>query len=203
MSDEPRITPPPSDPALVPEAGRSTLPIGLVVLTLLLLFLGGLYFDKHGAWFDHQVYAPYASADELELYQPKSGAAAALARGKVVYDQVCGICHGPDGMGKPNLAPPLAGSEWVNPAGVNRFIHIPLTGLNGHLTVKGQDWNLSMAAMGAVLSDEDLAAALTYVRGSWGNKGSAVTADDVHKVRAALGAHPLPMTGDQMKAMPE
>ena len=108
--------PPPSEPA--PEAGRSTLPIWIVVLTLLLLFLGGLYFDQHGGWFDHQVYAPYVSADQLELYQPKSGAAAALARGKVVYDQVCGICHGPDGLGKPNLSPPLAGSEWVNTEGV-------------------------------------------------------------------------------------
>jgi len=26
--------------------------------------------------------------------------------GKVVYEQVCGICHGVDGLGKPGLAPP-------------------------------------------------------------------------------------------------
>ena len=146
MSDE-IITSPPTPPTAVPGAGRTTTPIWIVLLLLVLLFLGGLYFDEHGGWFSAQVYAPYVSTDEVELYQPKSGAAAALARGKVVYDQVCGICHGPDGLGKPGQAPPLAGSEWVNAKGFDRLAHIPLAGLNGHLTVAGKDWNMSMAAM--------------------------------------------------------
>jgi mono/diheme cytochrome c family protein len=202
MSDETKTSPPtPSNPD--PGAGRSTLPIGIVVFSLVLLFLGGLYFDGHGGWFSAQVYAPYVSADELELYQPKSGAAAAMARGKVVYDQVCGICHGPDGLGKPNQAPPLAGSEWVNTRGFDRLAHIPLAGLNGHLQVAGKDWNMSMAAMGAALPDADLAAVLSYVRSSWGNKGGAVTADDIHKLRGTLGAHPQPISGDQLKTLAE
>ena len=33
-----------------------------------------------------------------------------------------------------------------------------------------------MAAMGAGLSDSDLAAVLTYIRSSWGNKAGEVTA---------------------------
>ena len=202
MSDEIK-TSPPTPPTAEPGAGRTTTPIWIVLLLLVLLFLGGLYFDEHGGWFSAQVYAPYVSTDEVELYQPKSGAAAALARGKVVYDQVCGICHGPDGLGKPGQAPPLAGSEWVNAKGFDRLAHIPLAGLNGHLTVAGKDWNMSMAAMGAALPDTDLAAVLSYIRNSWGNKGSAVTEDDIHKLRATLGAHPQPMSGDQMKTMPE
>jgi mono/diheme cytochrome c family protein len=137
------------------------------------------------------------------LYQPKSGEAALLARGKAHYDQVCGLCHGVDGLGKPGQAPPLAGSEWVDTKGFERLTHIPLAGVAGQLSVKGQMWSMSMPAMGAAMSDDDLAAVLTYIRNSWGNKGGPVTADEVKAARAALGAHPLPMSGDQMSKMPE
>ena len=186
-----------------PTATRATVPMWIFVLTLVLLFLGSVYFDHHSGWFDAQVYQPYASAEELDAYQPKSGAAAMLAQGKRSYDMVCGLCHGPDGMGKPNQAPPLAGSEWVNAKGFDRLVRIPLTGLNGPLTVQGKDWNLSMAPMGAALSDADLANVLTYIRGSWGNNAGPVTADDVKSVRAKIGARPQPLNAEQLKALPE
>ena len=186
-----------------PMATRATVPMWIVVLTLALLFLGAVYFDHHSGWFDVQVYQPYASADELDAYQPKSGAAAMLAQGKRNYDMICGACHGPDGMGQPNQAPPLAGSEWVNTKGFERLAHIPLAGLNGPLTVEGKDWNLSMAAMGAVLSDADLANVLTYIRESWGNQAGPVTADYVKAARAAIGARPQPLNAEQLKALAE
>ena len=186
-----------------PTATRATVPMWIFVLTLVLLFLGSVYFDHHSGWFDAQVYQPYASAEELDAYQPKSGAAAMLAQGKRSYDMVCGLCHGPDGLGKPNQAPPLAGSEWVNTKGFDRLARIPLTGLTGPLTVQGKDWNLSMAPMGAALSDADLANVLTYIRGSWGNNAGPVTADDVKSVRAKIGARPQPLNAEQLKALPE
>jgi mono/diheme cytochrome c family protein len=116
---------------------------------------------------------------------------------------VCGICHGPDGNGKPGQAPPLAGSEWVVTKGINRLTHIPLAGLTGTLKVEGKEWNLNMAAMGAALSDSDLAAVLTYMRTSWGNKASEVTTDDVKKIRDAIGGHPQPVNGEQLMKLPE
>ena len=60
-----------------------------------------------------------------------------------------------------------------------------------------------MAAMGAALSDADLANVLTYIRSSWGNKAGEVTADDIKAVRASMGARPQPMTAEMLKAMPE
>ena len=186
-----------------PVSSRSTMPMWIVVLTLVLFFLGMVYFDHHSGWFNSQVYGPYASAQELESYQPKSGEAAMLAHGKLRYDQVCGLCHGLNGEGKPGQAPPLADSEWVNTKGFERLVHIPLEGLGGQLTVKGQTWSLSMPAMGASMSDADLADVLTYIRNSWGNKGSAVTADDVKAIRAKIGAHPQPLTVETLKALPE
>ncbi len=179
------------------------MPIWIIMTTFVLMFLGAIYFDRHSGWFDRQVYGPYASTSELEEYQPKSGAAAAAAQGRRVYDTVCGVCHGTDGMGKPGQAPALAGSEWVNTKGFHRLALIPLAGLNGPLQVGGKDWSMAMAPMGAALSDADLAAVLTYIRNSWGNSASAVTADDIKPIRASLGGRPQPLTGEQLKSMPE
>ena len=184
-------------------AGGSGLLMGMILLTFVLMFLGAVYFDRHSGWFSRQVYSPYGSTEQLAAAQPRSGAAAAAAQGKRAYDTVCGVCHGPDGLGKPGQAPALAGSEWVNTKGFDRLTHIPLAGLNGPMQVGGKDWNLAMAPMGAVLSDADLAAVLTYIRSSWGNQAGAVTAADIKPIRASIGGRPQPLTGGQMKAMPE
>lgn len=185
-----------------PVASGSTVPMWIVVVALTLLFLGGVYFDHHSGWFNAKVYSPYVSAEQLEMYQPKSGAAAAAAQGKKVYETVCGICHGVDGMGKPAMAPPLAGSEWVVTDGFHRLAQIPLLGLSGNIQVAGKDWNLNMAPMGAALSDANLAAVLTYIRTSWGNKAGTVSADDVKAIRAEVAGRPA-ITGAQLKDMPE
>jgi mono/diheme cytochrome c family protein len=203
MSDEKKSCS--TDSNAEPTAARSHLPMWILVVTLLLLYVGGIYFDRHSGWFDGQVYSPYKNAAELEAYQPKSGAAAARAQGKKVYEQICGTCHGTDGMGKPGQAPPLAGSDWVITKGHSRLAHIPLLGLNGPVMVKGEPMNFpsGMAAMGAALSDSDLAAVLTYIRSSWGNKAGEVTADDIKAVRASMGGNTQPMSADQMMKMPE
>lgn len=173
------------------EGSKGTaVPVWIFALTLLLLFAGAVYFDRYSGWFDPQVYAPYESSDQLEAYQPKSGAAAMMAQGKRTFGLICAACHGDDGLGKPGQAPPLAGSELVNAAGFKRVVAIPQLGLSGELSVEGQAWNLQMAPMGAALSDSDLAAVVTYIRGSWGNKGGPVTADDVKAVRATVAGQP-------------
>ncbi|HEY1788927.1 MAG TPA: cytochrome c [Verrucomicrobiae bacterium] len=172
------------------EQKASPAPTWIFALTLLFLFVGGVYFDRHSGWFDAQVYTPYHTSDELEAYQPQSGAAAIFAEGKKQYGTICATCHGDDGMGKPGQAPPLAGSAWVNAASFKRVEEIPQLGLSGEVHVAGQDWNLSMAPMGVALSDSDLAAVLTYIRNSWGNKGSAVNDTDIKAMRAAVAGHP-------------
>jgi mono/diheme cytochrome c family protein len=187
-------------PDVEPTAANSPVPVWIIVLMLVLLYLGAIYFDRHSGWGDQQVYAPYASAKELALYQPQSGNAAMIAHGRAVYENVCGTCHGNDGLGKPNQAPPLAGSEWVA-KDIPSLVRIPQAGLNGPIKVAGQDWNLSMAPMGAGLSDADLAGALSYIRQSWGNKSSAVSADDVKAARAAISGN-SPSAADLAKMTP-
>ncbi len=185
-----------------PQAGRAAVPVWSFNLLFVLFYWGMVYFDLHGGWFNPQVYTPYATISEVERYQPPREGPD-LARGKAVYETVCGLCHNNDGMGKPNQAPPFVGSEWVlgSPA---RMIRIPLAGLTGPITVQGQAINLSsMPAMGAALSDEDLAAVLTYIRSSWGNKASPISAEQVKAVRAEIGNRTQPWTAGDLMAVPE
>jgi len=201
MSDESKSCSLPS--SAEPTATSSTVPMWIIVVTLVLVFFGFVFFDRHSGWFDAKVYAPYASAEQLDNYQPQSGPAAALAQGKKNFEMFCGSCHGNDGAGKPGQAPPLAGSEWVNAKDFHRLAMIPLEGLAGQIKVKNQDWNLNMAAMGAALSDANLAAVLTYMRNSWGNKADEVKADDVKAVRAAVAGKPAINGEQQLKTFPE
>jgi mono/diheme cytochrome c family protein len=172
------------------EPKSPTVPVWIFCLMLLLLFACGVYFDRHSGWFDDQVYAPFHDSDELAAYQPVSGAAALMLEGQKTYSSICAACHGDSGQGKPGQAPPLAGSEWVNAADFKEVAEIPQLGLNGEVHVEGQDWNSQMAPMGAGLSDSDLAAVLTYIRSSWGNKGADVSAADIKAMRAAVAGHP-------------
>ncbi len=183
-----------------PRDRRAPVPVWVFVLLFGLLFWGMYYFDQHGGWFEAQVYPPYRSLADLQLYQPATGGAD-LARGKAVYDNVCALCHNTDGAGKPNQAPPFHGSEWVL-GSPERLIRIPLAGLTGPLQVKGAEWNLAMPAMGAALSDEDLAAVLTYMRQSWDNKAPEITPEQVQKVRAELGNRSQPFTAAELQSVP-
>ena len=110
---------------------------------------------------------------------------AVMELGKAQY-ALCMGCHGPDGAGLPNVGPPLANSEWVQ-GPIENLIGIQLRGLNGPITVNGQEYSFpaGMMAMGAGQSDENIAAVLTYIRNSFGNKASGVTSEMVKAYREA------------------
>ena len=59
-------------------------------------------------------------------------------------------------------------------------------GLQGLVTVNGEEYNGIMPAW--TLSDEDVAAVLTYIYNSWGNSGKEVSAKDVRQHRAKAGS---------------
>ncbi len=192
--------PSPVRPESEPTSAATTVPMWLIAGLLGLLFLGAWYFDARGGWFEAKVYAPYLSLADVQRFQPRTGGPEdVILRGKVLFEQNCALCHNPDGLGKPAQAPPLAGSEWVLAAGVNRLIRIPQLGLSGPIEVKGQVWNLPMAAMGVAYSDDDLAAVLSYIRNAWGNKASIVAGEQVKKVRAELGGRNQPYSPDELK----
>jgi nitrite reductase (NO-forming) len=109
-----------------------------------------------------------------------------LARGAQVFAANCAACHQLAGQGIAGAFPPLAASDYLM-ANKERAIGIVLNGLNGAVTVNGASYNGVMPAV--QLSNTDVAAVLSYVRTSFGNKATdLVTLDDVKKVRAASAA---------------
>lgn len=183
-----------------PQVGTGAVPMWLMILPVLLFFGGALYFDWNGGWFNPSVHAPYSSLNQIELLQPVGGDRA-LIRGKLVYEQVCALCHGVDGAGKPGQAPPFIGSEWVLTENVGQMIRIPLQGLAGPITVKGEEWSLAMPAMGAALPDDDLAAVLSYMRNAWGNQAEPITPEQVKEVRDGTKGRTQPWTATELKSV--
>jgi mono/diheme cytochrome c family protein len=185
----------------VPEVGNAAVPMWMMILPVMLFFFGALYFDWHGGWFNPSVHVPYSSLQQLELLQPSTGGDRMLIRGKLVFEQVCALCHGVDGEGKPAQAPPFVGSEWVLTENVGQLIRIPLQGLGGPVTVNGAEWNLAMPAMGAALPDEDLAAVLTYMRSAWGNQAPPITPEQVSEVRGGTKGRTQPWTAAELQSV--
>ncbi len=113
-------------------------------------------------------------------------------QGQEIYNRegYCGTCHQPDGQGlSASGFPPLAGTEWVL-GNKERLIKLTLKGLMGPIEVLGKQYpgQVPMTQFGGLLNDEELAAVLTYVRNSFGNKASVVTPEEVKEVRAATEA---------------
>lgn len=103
-----------------------------------------------------------------------------MERGKDVYTQNCAACHQPNGEGIKGAFPPLAKADYLMEDKA-RSIKTILHGLEGPIIVNGEHYNSVMPVI--KLNDLDVASVLTYVRNSWGNKGDAVIADEVKKLR--------------------
>lgn len=118
--------------------------------------------------------------------------------GGQLYTLYCSACHGADGNGATGgQFPPLAESPWVQ-GNAERAIKIVLHGLHGPVEVKGKTYNLEMPPQGAALPDDQIAAILTHVRASWGNKATAVSADQVKATRAATAARKEHWTAEEL-----
>lgn len=109
-------------------------------------------------------------------------------RGAALFQLQCAVCHNAAGEGIANVFPPLAASESLM-ADKDRSIRIVLQGLSGPIRVNGKDYNNVMPAQSG-LADDQVAAILTHVRNSWGNRGDAVTLAEVAAVRATLADAP-------------
>lgn len=107
---------------------------------------------------------------------------AAMQRGKKVYDSYCLACHQADGKGVPRMNPPLIKTPYIM-GDKKRLINVILKGLNEEVEINGEFYDNPMPPQ-PQLTDQQVADVLTYVRNSFGNKGSAVTAAEVKAMRA-------------------
>ena len=111
----------------------------------------------------------------------QGGLKASIDRGKKVYDTYCLSCHQSDGSGVPKMNPPLIKTDWVT-GNKQRLITILLKGMNERIEIDGEEYENVMASH-AFLKDEQIADVLTYIRNSFCNKASLVTAAEVKTVR--------------------
>ena len=104
--------------------------------------------------------------------------------GSAVYTLYCAPCHMPDGSGAAPMQPALAGSP-VAAGEATRAIEVVLRGPAAVLPADRPKYQNVMPSF-AVLSDEQVAQVLTFVRQAFGAHASPITTADVAAVRAKL-----------------
>lgn len=102
--------------------------------------------------------------------------------GAAVYIDNCAACHRTDGQGYTRVFPALAGNPVVQTADATSLIHVVLDGGTVPATHTAPS-KLTMPAFGWRLSDQEVAEVVNFIRTSWGNQGSAVSASDVKAIR--------------------
>lgn len=180
----------PIDPAEGNEAG----PWWFWAAAVAALVFGGFYMGRYTGIFagSEAVHTPVGPRQMMEQLKGGGAPAPQAVDGATVYASTCAACHQADGGGTPGLFPPLAGSEYVT-GDEARLIRIALHGLTGPIIVAGAGFNGAMPPW-KQLSDGEIAAVLSYVRASWGNRGNAISAQDVSAERQVTASRAVPLT---------
>lgn len=113
-------------------------------------------------------------------------------------DAHCATCHQDDGKGLPSSnLPPIAGTKWVNES-KERLIKITLNGLMGPIEVQGKQYQSAMTQFKGMLTDEEVAGVLTYIKNSFGNNSGYIDEALVKTVRAELKGNNVMFTSEQL-----
>ncbi|OED84815.1 c-type cytochrome [Vibrio breoganii] len=120
-----------------------------------------------------------------------------------IYQQTCGACHGEDGKGRDPIAPALLDNGIIMHRDPFNTIAVTVRGLEPTYLVEDKNF-MPMASFEDVLSDQQLAELITFVRYHFGARDVVVTAEDVKNVRETLekagyagGVHTTPDMYDQ------
>ena len=107
-----------------------------------------------------------------------NAAAQDLVKGKQLYETRCLVCHQADGGGVPNMNAPLDGASNVVGTDIARLVRIIKKGYSERVALDGFYYGNAMTA-NPDLKDPDIANILSYIRTSWTNKASTITAAQV------------------------
>jgi len=144
--------------------------------------------------------APVAD-DAPDDLPPDARALFVLGREIYLREGHCATCHQKDGRGMAGAYPPLNARAWLEDD--ERLSKIVLHGLHGALRVRGETYGAGpssppMPGFAALLDDREVAAVLTYVRRSFGNRLPPVAPAAVAKVRAAHAGRTAFWKGEEL-----
>ncbi len=167
-----------------PSDGIRPTPVVFLIGCFFLTMWGGYYMGTYaGDWTGNGLAERAAGPGVAGPIAPQNP----MVLGAEVYN-ACTQCHQADGKGLAGQFPPLADSEYVN-GDVRRLAAILVNGIIGELIVKGQTYNAQMPGWKDNYNDEEIAAVLTYIRSSFGNKSGPVAKSVVEAVRKEVGAN--------------
>lgn len=93
-----------------------------------------------------------------------------IVMGEKAYLDHCSVCHQPNGMGLPSVFPAINGSP-IATGEISTHIDTVVNGRTG----------TAMQAFALQLTDQELAAVITYQRNAWDNKtGETIQASDIY-----------------------
>jgi mono/diheme cytochrome c family protein len=104
--------------------------------------------------------------------------------GKKIYDSQCALCHATQGQGKLPDFPPLANNQSIQMTSSVNPIRMVLNGGYAPGTMRNPR-PYGMPPFAQSLSDEEVAAVVTYIRTAWGNHGTPVSVREVNDLRSA------------------
>ncbi len=105
-----------------------------------------------------------------------------MKTGAKVYKDHCESCHQADGTGVPRIYPPLANNQALTMHNAVNPIRVVLNG-GFPPSTEGNPRPYGMPPFYQDLSDEQVAAVVTYIRKSWGNNAPATWPPEVEKSR--------------------
>ncbi len=144
-----------------------------------------------GGWLAMQAPAPPATT--ISIWDP-----ADPDLGRKAY-AMCQGCHGLDGRGVPGYAPALAGSRWLT-GDPRAATLITLHGFDATSEPGAAYVSSRMLAHGQ-LADHEIAAALSWSRGQWGNNAPAITREQVTALRARFASRSTPWSPAELRAI--
>jgi mono/diheme cytochrome c family protein len=136
------------------------------------------------------VYLKDQPARDAKPQRPVSEQDAMMRAGHAIYVDNCSACHTATGAGISRLFSALKDNPAVQASDPVSLIRVVLEGTKSVATDHAPT-GPAMPALGWKLSDAQVAAVVTYIRNSWGNAASAVSASDVSRVRKQI-AHDAP-----------
>jgi mono/diheme cytochrome c family protein len=126
-------------------------------------------------------------SDMNSIYVVESRKDDGRTNGLKLFRTICGACHGADGSGIPDLAPPLKNSEYID-GSVQRLASILLHGISGPLHVNGELYELNNDMPGLVnnpdISDQDIADIIGFLQNAFAKEGKRIRASEIEKLRS-------------------